>query len=188
MATNKPEYASVESILAAHRVTADQVSKCEKIEQTSPIHQIFYVVASASQAGVEYKVSYNAERGGLQCQSWNDGPVCLASASGSGCWHRRAAVAAWQIEKLEAYQARVNEQARVEATEEYKQEQAERAALDDVIAEAEAALACAESDVHEARSFSREADSREARAVARDGARAYQPGEIHRDEQGRILR
>src|SRR5690242_12276623 len=87
---------SCEDIYTAYRVTPEQVAACTMIEQTSPTHQIFYLVQSASDPTTEYKVQYTRERG-LQCLSWDGGRTCPASAEGIPCWHKRAALCAYAI-------------------------------------------------------------------------------------------
>jgi hypothetical protein len=73
--------------------------------------------------GQEYKIIWNHEHRCMQCLPFNDGPVCKASESGKGCWHRRAALAVLELEKAEALRERQREQAQVEATPQYQLDQ-----------------------------------------------------------------
>ncbi len=81
--------------LAAYHVSEEQVAKVSLQKDCA-------IVKSATVEGVEYKVVYNKEHKVLQCLPYNGGQVCGASASGKGCWHKRAALAAIAINRVEA--------------------------------------------------------------------------------------
>jgi hypothetical protein len=81
--------------LAAYHVSEEQISKVT-------LQQDCAIVKSATVKGVEYKVVYNKEHKVLQCLPYNSSHVCGASASGKGCWHKRATLAAIAINRLQA--------------------------------------------------------------------------------------
>lgn len=183
MAVTMNEAEARQRILNHYGVTEQQISKTEMVEQRSPEHRIFFLVKSSCLDNVEYKVSYDHDHGVLRCESWNGGPPCKAAADGMNCWHRKASLAAWEIFKLEQRQ-----QAEAET----------QAALADPEVQREITLATLEGAERQLRrrvqqdrvnqrrrqrdDYAREAREREERAVARDGARAYESNEF------RILR
>ncbi len=77
---------------------------------------VYYQVDSESNPGTAYNVRFNRKYGKLTC-------TCPAGERGINCKHKRAALAANEIDKAQRNQERINEQARIEATEEYQLEQ-----------------------------------------------------------------
>jgi hypothetical protein len=79
------EMANLEAIQHYYRVDESLVSKAHRIEDLTK-HIVFYQVESRSLEGVEYKVYFDQVHKVLTC-------TCPAGESGSGCWHKRAALA-----------------------------------------------------------------------------------------------
>jgi len=137
---------TITTICQKYNITPEQFDKATHRTSNG---EHFYIVESQSQPGVEYKVTWNAEHQCLQCLP-HTGPACKASENGVPCWHKRAALAVEEHYKAQVRRERANEQARIEATEEYQFEQAMRDledALDALDAMAE------ESDERKALSF-----------------------------------
>jgi hypothetical protein len=78
-----------------YEVTVEMIAKCARIvDLNARPAQIFYLVESATDAGVEYKVIFDRNHKLLTCD-------CKAGRSGVNCWHKRAAVAAAAAFKAE---------------------------------------------------------------------------------------
>ncbi len=146
----------IDQIKAEYGVTDEQLSKCNLIQDGST-GRYFYIVESQTTQGTEYTVKFNAHFGKLTCR-------CKAGNLGIDCWHKRASVADFAIQKLQARARCQREVAAIIATpefhEEYSDFQLEQA----------------------------KANVREARAVAKYGDKAYEREELRRDAQGRLLR
>jgi hypothetical protein len=88
--------------LAKYRVTSQQLDQCSRwVDEQS--HTILYLVQSASTPDLTYQVKWNRQFSRFACD-----PRCPASASGTVCWHLRAAFASetlYQQAKLDEEQA-----------------------------------------------------------------------------------
>lgn len=118
-----------EDALASYRVSPEQVAKCTPV-QDGATGQWFYIVESATEAGKEYRVEYNRVFKKLTC-------TCPAGIEGfSGCWHRRASLAAVAIDRVQAKEraARIAEAKEVEATRP-AEESAEQAEIERLVAQ-----------------------------------------------------
>ena len=90
-----------------YNITPEQFDKATYCESNG---KGFYIVESQSEAGKEFHVKYNV----LSC-------TCKAGKNGVPCWHKRAALVAEEHYKVQVRcQERLDEQARIEATEEYQ--------------------------------------------------------------------
>jgi hypothetical protein len=168
MKTTTPKINNKADALNSYRVTDEQLSKCELIQNGST-GKYFVLVESMSEQGTIYRVEYDSEKKCLRCLPHTGTPCKAQDAGYSSCWHRRAACATFALFRLEQRNARRAEDKAVEETAEYREERA--------IVDLEWAL-------EEAK-----AAKREAAAVRRNGRNAYQPTEIRRDEKyGIILR
>jgi hypothetical protein len=65
-----------------YRVAPEQVDACQRYVDEST-NTVFYLVPSASEAGLFYKVEWNRNFHRFSCQ-------CKANQNGMSCWHIRA--------------------------------------------------------------------------------------------------
>jgi hypothetical protein len=101
----------MKSIYEQYRVTPEQVDLCQRyIDEAT--NTVFYLVPSASEAGLYYKVEWNRDFGRFSCQ-------CRANREGMSCWHCRAVV-------VHATQDANAIRAEAEAAERMREEEAER--------------------------------------------------------------
>jgi hypothetical protein len=105
--------AAIATIAAKYNVTLEQM---DKATHCSTNGEHFYIVESQSEPNKEYHVKYNSQYNAPSC-------TCKAGTNGRGCWHKRAALAAEEYFKATERARRLNEQATVEATEEYQLDQ-----------------------------------------------------------------
>ena len=130
----------------ANEISQDLIDKCERVIDLKA-SKVFYQVRSRTDDTKDpYRVEWNAEHRKLTC-------TCKAGQEGWSCWHMKASLLAEQ-EYRAFKKAEKQAQARIEATPEYR---VERAIVDVEWAKEQAAAA-----------------KREARAVKRDKALAYQ--------------
>lgn len=85
-------------------VTAEQIARCERIEDLTQGHA-FYIVRSATDELKEYKVEAILKNGHYHITC-----TCPAGLHGRPCWHKRAAAAA-----AEEFKADLKTQAQAQA-------------------------------------------------------------------------
>lgn len=90
---------SIEDAMQSYRLTRAQIEAASFHKAGDGSY--FFLVQSASQPGVVYKVIYNPALKALQCVSFDGGPVCKASEEGFNCWHKRASMARSILIRLE---------------------------------------------------------------------------------------
>src|SRR6266571_9170188 len=112
--------ATIASICSKYNITPEQFDRATKVIANG--RKAFYIVESLSTPGQEYKVEWNDEYKCLQCKPHN-GEACPASANGLQCWHKRSALANQEHYKATEQARRQQEQATVEAKQEYQFEQ-----------------------------------------------------------------
>ena len=112
---------TIAAICSKYNISEEQFSKATKVIANG--RKAFYIVESLSTPGQEYRVEWNTEHHCLQCKPHN-GEACKASANGRQCWHKRASLAVEEYERAKVRAQRQQEQAEVEATEDYQFEQA----------------------------------------------------------------
>jgi SWIM zinc finger len=99
--------------ITQYNITIEQLDRATKIIDGNTV---FYQIDSQTNPGTSYNVRFNHQFGCLTC-------TCLAGQQGIPCWHKRAALAANELDKERVRRERQTEQAVVEATEEYQIEQ-----------------------------------------------------------------
>jgi hypothetical protein len=103
------------TVTTKYNVTIEQIDRASKIIDGRD-NSVYFQVDSQTTPGTSYNVRFNRQFGKLTC-------TCPAGEKGINCWHKRAALAANELEKATANLRRKTEQAAVEATEEYQLEQ-----------------------------------------------------------------
>lgn len=101
--------------ITQYNITIEQLDRATKIIDVNT-NTVYYQVDSQTNPGTSYNVRFNRQFGCLTCN-------CPAGQKGIPCWHKRAALAANELDKERVRRERQAEQAVVEATEEYQIEQ-----------------------------------------------------------------
>lgn len=82
----KQERVKSVNIYQEYRVSEEQVDACQRYVDEQA-NTVFYLIPSATQAGLFYRVAWNLNHARFSCQ-------CKANQNGMGCWHIRAAIVA----------------------------------------------------------------------------------------------
>jgi hypothetical protein len=92
------------TIYQQYRVTPGQVDLCQRYVDEAP-NSVFYLVPSAHEAGLFYKVEWNRQYSRFSCQ-------CKANREGMSCWHVRACLV-HATQYAEAKRGEVEAEARI---------------------------------------------------------------------------
>jgi SWIM zinc finger len=103
------------TVTTKYNVTIEQIDRATKIIDCNT-NTVYFQVDSQTTPGTAYNARFNPQYGKLTC-------TCPAGEKGINCWHKRAALAANELEKVTTNLRRKAEQAAIEATEEYQMEQ-----------------------------------------------------------------
>ncbi len=103
------------TLTTQYNITIEQLDRATKIIDCNT-NTVYYQVDSQTNPGTAYNVRFNCQFGCLTC-------TCPAGQQGIPCWHKRAALAANELDKERVRRERQAEQAAVEATKEYQLEQ-----------------------------------------------------------------
>ncbi len=103
------------TLTTQYNITIEQLDRATKIIDCNT-NTVYYQVDSQTNPGTAYNVRFNRQFGCLTC-------TCPAGQQGIPCWHKRAALAANELDKERVRHERQAEQATIEATKEYQLEQ-----------------------------------------------------------------
>lgn len=104
------------TLTTQYNITIEQLDRATKIIDCNT-STVYYQVDSQTNPGTAYNVRFNRQFGCLTC-------TCPAGQQGIPCWHKRAALAANELDKERVRRERQAEQAAVEATKEFQIENA----------------------------------------------------------------
>ena len=102
--------------ITQYNITIEQLDRATKIIDCNT-NTVYYQVDSQTNPGTSYNVRFNRQFGCLTC-------TCEAGQQGIPCWHKRAALAANELDKVRVRNERKAEQETVEATKEFQIESA----------------------------------------------------------------